>query len=58
MRFCAIGRTLGEHLGYVAATATSVSSASAARASRGRSDNTNAADPSSATQASGHHELS
>jgi hypothetical protein len=57
MRFCAIGRTLGKHLGHVAAATASLSGASSACASSGGSDNTNAADPSRASAATADHEL-
>ncbi len=58
MRFCAIGRTLGEHLGHVAATAASVSCASAAGASCGGSNHdTCAADTASASPARRNQQL-
>jgi hypothetical protein len=57
MRLCAISRTLGKHLGYVAAPATGVSSTSATGARHSRSDNTNPPDAASASPAGRDYQL-
>jgi hypothetical protein len=57
MRLCAIYRTLGKHVGYVAAPATGVSSAASAGSSNLRSHDACAAGATGSSPASRDYQL-